>query len=84
MIPKEKRIVCLYEDHCSQHVFNAFNNYGLIGGVKAFLDRYQNCTNHYTFSNVNGKIQIKTEKGQKITEEHINPLVLQACKANLH
>ncbi len=82
-IPKEKRIACLYKDHCSQHVFNSFDK-GFVCGVKAFIKRFRNCNNRYTYFIESDVIKIKTVTGEIIPESEISDLVAKGCRATLY
>ena len=82
-IPKEKRIVCLYKDHCSQHVYNAFDERGFIEGVKALVSRYKNCNNRYVYYLEEGSLHIKTAGGEILNEDTISPLVAKGCRYSL-
>jgi putative component of membrane protein insertase Oxa1/YidC/SpoIIIJ protein YidD len=81
-IPKEKRIVCLYKDHCSQHVFDAFDQRGFAAGLKALKHRYKNCNRYYTFSLINNELTIKTKKGEIIKENDASPIVVSGCRVH--
>ncbi len=83
-IPKENRIVCLYKDHCSQHVYNAFDREGFVAGMKAFLKRYKNCNNNYTCELHDGSVTVKTATGEVINETEISDLVLSGCRVVLN
>lgn len=82
-IPKEKRTVCLYKDHCSQYVFNEFDSSGFVAGVKALKYRYDNCNRHYTFFLDSGELLIKTNGGEVIHETDSSPIVVAGCRAQL-
>jgi len=82
-IPKEKRIVCLYKDHCSQHVFNEFDQRGFVAGIKSLMARYRSCDNNYAFYLDKGVLHIKTQTGEVITEPNISDLVAKGCRAEL-
>lgn len=82
-IPKEKRIVCLYKDHCSQHVYNTFDNNGFLLGIKAFINRYNNCNNRYSYYLDDGYLFIKTSGGEILNEDAISPIVAKGCRCAL-
>lgn len=84
LIPKERRIVCLYKDHCSQHIYNAFDKEGFITGVKTFLERYRNCNNNYTCQLKDNAVIVKTATGEIIEEAKISDLVHAGCRAILN
>ncbi len=80
-VPKEKRIVCLYKDHCSQHVYNAFDQKGFIFGIKALRRRFKSCNNRYTCVLQDNVIKIKTATGETIESNDISDLVFKGCQA---
>lgn len=82
-VPEDKRIVCLYKDNCSKHVYNSFDQEGFLFGVRSFLYRYRNCNNDYSCRYKDGEIIIETSAGETIREEDISDLVLRGCRAML-
>lgn len=82
-IPKEKRIVCLYKDHCSQHVFNAFDQRGFFAGLSALRKRYRSCNNRYSYYLKDNVLNIETQTGEIITEPDISNFVAKGCSADL-
>lgn len=83
LIPKEKRIVCLYRDHCSLHVYTAFDERGFVAGIKALVNRYNNCNNRYTYYLEEDRLYIKTAGGEVLDEDVVSPLVVKGCRYSL-
>jgi putative component of membrane protein insertase Oxa1/YidC/SpoIIIJ protein YidD len=81
-IPKEKRIVCLYKDHCSKHIYNSFEH-GFMSGMRSLLHRYKNCNNTYTCTRENGTVVVRTSTGESIVGDEISDLVYAGCEALL-
>ena len=77
-VPKEKRIVCLYKDHCSQHIYNAFDSNGFITGLKALFNRWKNCNNHYEVFVEDESLFIKTKSGEIIDSQEISPIIYRS------
>ncbi len=51
-VPASKRNTCLFNESCSNYVFNITLNNGLIKGIKALVYRYKNCRPGYQIVNV--------------------------------
>jgi len=82
-VPESKRRVCIHKISCSKTVYNTFNEFGFIEGVKIYFERRTTCNSSYIIDEIDGKIFIVTKNGQVISEDYINPVIVKEYKSSL-
>jgi putative component of membrane protein insertase Oxa1/YidC/SpoIIIJ protein YidD len=80
-IPENKRKVCIYKVSCSNFVYHKLENEGFLSGLSSYLNRYKNCKPDYVIElNDDKKVMIRTKKGNLLSENEINPLIVVEFK----
>ena len=78
--PKQRRRSCLFRESCSEHVYNATDQLGLLGGLFALLQRMRQCREGYSIWTLDGKLVVRLADGSVVSEEEISPAVTGACQ----
>lgn len=59
-IPKQKRNKCIFKKSCSNYVFDITKQEGLIKGLKALKNRFENCRPGYSEIDIEDETYIIT------------------------